>query len=247
MTPDFLTLPDRRLAYQQLRGRKDAAGLVFLGGFASDMTGTKASYLAERCAAAGLPFLRFDYSGHGQSGGSFRQGTIGGWFQDVLAAVDRLSEGPQLVIGSSMGGWLGLMLARDKPERVKAFVGIAAAPDFTEDLIWEKLSPAEREKLAREGEMRDPTAPPDHDAPITFRLVEEARRHLLLRGPLAVACPIRLLQGKADTEVPWRHALRIKEAIGDNAAVAFVEGGDHRLSRPQDLELLWETVAPLAG
>ncbi len=243
MVPDFLNLPDRRLAYQRLRGRADLPGVVFLGGFASDMTGTKASYLAERCGKAGCAFLRFDYRGHGQSSGDFRFCTIGDWFEDACAAFDRLTQGPQILVGSSMGGWLALMLARVRPGSVKAVVGIAAAPDFTEDFIWDNLTAAQRAQLTRTGEIADPTAPPDHQAPITFRLIEEGRKHLVLREPLMVSCPVRLLQGQRDTEVPWRHALRIAEHIPhEDVRVTLIKDGDHRLSRPADLDLLWQTI-----
>jgi len=246
MVPDFLNLPDRRLAYQRLRGRANLPGIVFLGGFASDMTGTKASYLARCCAEADRTFLRFDYRGHGQSSGDFRFGTIGDWFEDACAVFDRLTQGPQILVGSSMGGWLALMLARVRPGSVKALVGIAAAPDFTEDFIWENLTAMQRAQLTRTGEIADPTAPPDQQAPITFRLIEEARKHLLLREPLTVSCPVRLLQGQRDTEVPWQHALRIAEHIPhEDVRVTLIKDGDHRLSRSADLELLWETLRPL--
>jgi pimeloyl-ACP methyl ester carboxylesterase len=243
MVPDFLTLPDRRLAYQRLNGDKTRPGLMFLGGFASDMEGTKASFLYARCAEAGIAYLRFDYRGHGKSDGAFRDGTLGLWCADALAVFDRLTEGPQIVIGSSMGGWLALLLARERKDRVRALIGIAAAPDFTEDMIWARLSPAQRAQLETSGLMPDPTAPPEHDAPITLRLVEEARKHLLLRAPLALACPVHLLQGQNDAEVPWGHALRIAERIArEDVRVTLIKDGDHRLSRPEDLELLWQVA-----
>lgn len=241
-TPEFLTLPDRRLAYQRLSAAKAAPGVVFLGGFASDMTGAKASFLAERCREAGYGFLRFDYSGHGRSDGDFRQGTIGSWFADAGAVFDRLTSGPQIVIGSSMGGWLGLMLAMQRPERVKALIGIAAAPDFTEDLIRAKLDAGQRERLERDGFIADPAAP-RQDMPVTLNLIEEARRHLLLRAPIALTCPVRLLQGQRDTEVPWQHALRIADHIAHgDVRVTLIKDGDHRLNRPQDLDALWRCV-----
>jgi len=240
---DFLTLPDRRLAYQRLRGRTNGPGLVFLGGYASDMTGTKASYLAERCAEAGIAYLRFDYRGTGQSPGNFREGTIGGWFEDACAAFDQLTEGPQVVIGSSMGGWLGLMLAHVRPNRLKAFIGIAAAPDFTEELIWAKLSPAQRTELEKNGEMHDPTAPPEVQVPITFKLIKEARQHLLLHQPIDITCPVHLLQGIRDEEVPANYAIRIAERIlHNNVRITYIKDGDHRLSKPQDLALLWNII-----
>jgi pimeloyl-ACP methyl ester carboxylesterase len=243
MTPEFLTLPDGRLAYQRLRGKKTAPGLVFLGGYASDMTGTKVSYLADRCKAVDISLLRFDYRGHGQSSGDFKDGTIGSWLEDTCAAFDQLTEGPQIIIGSSMGGWLGLLLAMKKPERTKALIGIAAAPDFTEDLMWLRLSPDQRERLEQDGFVYDETQPPNEQAPITLKLIEEARQHLLLRAKIPVSCSVRLIQGLHDTEVPWQHVLRITENIAhDDVRSILVKDGDHRLSRGQDLELLWRTV-----
>lgn len=247
MTPEFLTLPDRRLAYQRRRGQKNAPGIVFLGGFASDMTGTKASFLEENCVKAGLSFLRFDYRGHGQSSGDFKDGTIGGWFEDACIVFEQLTEGPQIIIGSSMGGWMALMLAMKMPERVRALIGIAAAPDFTEDLMWPRLTPMQREKLERDGLIYDENASPDHNPPLTLNLIQEARKHLLLRAKIPVKCPVRLLQGLPDTEVPWQHAQRIAENLeSDDVRIISVEDGDHRLSRPQDLELLWRTVGSLS-
>jgi len=239
---EFLTLPDRKLAYQRLRGC-GGIGIVFLGGYASDMTGTKAGFLAEKAAESGFPYLRFDYRGHGQSGGDFRDGTIGAWFEDAREALDRLTEGPQVLVGSSMGGWIGLMLARARPERVKAFVGIAAAPDFTEDLMWLRLSAEQKEQLTRTGEILDPTAPPEAQLPVALKLIEEGRNHLLLRAPIKIACAVHLLQGLHDEEVPWQHAIRITENIAhDNVRITFIKDGDHRLSRASDLEFLWRVV-----
>jgi len=224
-------------------GDKSAPGVVFLGGFASDMTGTKATFLAERCAKVGYRFLRFDYRGHGQSSGDFKEGTIGAWFEDTCVVFDQLTEGPQIIVGSSMGGWLGLMLAMKKPERVKALVGVAAAPDFTEDLMWLRLSPDQRAQMERNGFMVEEMAPPDEQAPITLRLIEEARQHLLLRAVIPVTCPVRLLQGLHDVDVPWQHTLRILENIAhDDVRALFIKDGDHRLSRPPDLNALWRTV-----
>jgi len=243
MSVEFLSLAERRLAYQRLRGEAGKAGLLFLGGYASDMTGTKASFLAERCSKVGYSFLRFDYRGHGQSSGDFRLGTIGGWFEDARDIFDCLTEGPQIIIGSSMGGWLALMLARERPERVKALVGIAAAPDFTEDLMWMRLTPDQRAELESRGEILDPTAPAGAQMPVTLKLIEEARKHLMLRAPIKIECSVHLLQGLHDEEVPWQHVLRIVENIvHENVRASLIKDGTHRLSRPQDLELLWKTV-----
>lgn len=243
MIPEFLSLPDRRLAYQLLRGRPNSPGIVFLSGYASDMTGAKAEFLAERCAAAGLSFLRFDYRGTGQSSGEFLEGTIGSWFEDASLIFDRLTKGPQIVIGSSMGGWLGLLLARQKPERMRAFIGIAAGPDFTEDMVIPHMTPEQHAQMAREGVVRMEAPPGSDPLPVTRRLIEEARQHLILRQPLAVKCPVRLLQGMQDKDIPWQHAHRIAEALAqDDVRVTLIKDGGHRLSRPQDLDLLWRTV-----
>lgn len=243
MTPEFLSLPDRRLAYQRLRGRSDKPGVVFLGGYASDMTGTKASFLAEYCADRNLSFLRFDYRGHGQSSGDFKECTIGDWFQDSLAVFEQLTEGPQIIIGSSMGGWMGLMLAMRQPERTKSFIGIAAAPDFTEDLMWEIFSKEQKKKIKQERMIYDETAPPGEQAPVTLRLIEEARGHLILREPIPLLCPIRLLQGMEDRDVPWTYAPRIADTVqSKDARIVLIKDGDHRLSRTQDLTLLREAV-----
>jgi pimeloyl-ACP methyl ester carboxylesterase len=248
MTPDFLSLPDRRLAYQRLSGDKTRPGLIFLGGFASDMEGTKASFLHERCVEEGFSYLRFDYQGHGKSEGAFEDGTLGLWFEDALAVFDHLTTGPQIVIGSSMGGWIALLLARLRQQRVKALIGIAAAPDFTEDMIWAKLSPAQRAQLEKNGGMADPTAPPGYETRLTLRLIEEARTHLLLRAPISLGCPVHLLQGQQDAEVPWGHALRVAEKITrEDVCVTLIKDGDHRLSRPQDLAFLWQTVRSLSA
>ena len=230
-----------RLAWRRIAGR--GPGVVFLGGFNSDMTGSKAEFLAGWCEARGTPFLRFDYSGHGASGGRFIDGTIGRWAEDAGCVLDALTEGPQVLVGSSMGGWIALLQALRRP--VRALVGIAPAPDFTEDLMWAEFTPAQRAAIEREGVWHRPS---EYGAPypITRALIEDGRRHLLLRGPLPVDAPVRILQGQQDPDVPWDHALRIAKALtGEDVRVHLVKDGDHRLSRPQDLALLGETLAPL--
>jgi len=230
-----------RLAWRRLPGR--GVGVVFLGGFNSDMTGTKAEFLAAWCEARGTPFLRFDYSGHGESQGRFEDGTIGRWAADAACVVDALAPGPRVLVGSSMGGWIALLLALKRMPH--ALVGIAPAPDFTEDLMWAQFTPEIRAAIEREGVWHRPS---DYGAPypITRALIEEGRDHLLLRAPIALDAPVRILQGMDDPDVPWRHALRIAEAItGGDVRVTLVKDGDHRLSRPADLALLGETLAPL--
>jgi pimeloyl-ACP methyl ester carboxylesterase len=231
------------IAYRRRAGTDGPAGnaarpnVVFLGGFMSDMTGAKAEWLEGFTRNAGLSYLRFDYSGHGASEGVFTDGTIGGWLGDALDVLDRLTEGPQVLVGSSMGAWLALLAALQRPERVRGIVGIAAAPDFTEDLIYNELSADERATLMRDGIIHQPSDYGDKPYPITRTLIEEARAHLLLRGPIAVHCPIHLLHGLADPDVPWRTAVRILELVESPAAAAtLIKDGDHRLSRHEDLE-----------
>ncbi len=237
------------IAWRRVRGRApgEGVGVVFLGGFHSDMTGSKASHLAAWCAARGRAFLRFDYGGHGASGGRFEEGTIGGWIGDALAAFDALTEGPQVVVGSSMGGWIALHLALRRPERVRALVGVAAAPDFTEELIWNRLPPETRSLLAREGVWRRPSEHGDPH-PITRALIEDGRRHLLLGAPIPIRVPVRLLHGMRDADVPWDVSLRLAGRLESvDVRVVLVKAGDHRLSSPEDLDLLTSTLAPLLG
>src|SRR5579871_387512 len=241
--PKFLTLPDRRLAYQLQLGKPGSPGIVFFNGYASNMRGIKAEFLDERCSKAGVSFLRFDYRGHGQSSGDFTDGTIGDWFDDACIIFDRLAAGTQIVIGSSMGGWIALMLALKKPEHVRALIGIAAAPDFTEEFFLPDLTPEKHAQLEHDGVVYLRVSPPDKPLPITKNFVEEARKHLLLRSPFFVTCPVRLLHGMQDEEIPWRHALRISESVSHgDVRITLVKDGGHRLSRPQDLELLWRAV-----
>lgn len=237
----FITHNQRRLAYEAQAGT--TPGLLFLGGYFSDMTGTKAQFLAESCAAERRAFVRFDYNGHGQSEGRFRDGCIGDWFSDALAVFDQCTTGPQIIIGSSMGGWLALKLALARPDRIAGLIGIAAAPDFTEDLVWDMLDEADKVRMQREGYLAGKGA----DALIyTHKLIEEGRQHLLLRSPLTLACQVRLLQGQQDDAVPWQTALKIQQALpAEQVTVKLIADGDHRLSRPQDLALLWQTVQGL--
>ena len=217
-------------------------------GFRSDMNGIKATALAGHCRTRDHAFLRFDYFGHGASSGDFRAGTIGRWLEDALAVIDRLTEGPQILVGSSMGGWIALLAALARPGRVKALIGIAPAPDFTEDLIWARLSEAQRRELLERGELAAASAYEADPIPITLRLVEEGRRHLLLRAPIRLSCPVRLLHGMEDPDVPYQTSLHLVERLtGTEAVVELIEDGDHRLSRPQDLTRLFAAVDAMAA
>ena len=233
------------LAWERLSGTGPT--IVFLPGFKSDMGGSKALDLAAFCAERGHAMLRFDYSGHGASGGRFEDGTIGRWTADALAVIDRLTTGNMLLAGSSMGGWIALLAALARPDRVAGLVGIAAAPDFTELLMWEAMSPAERATLKHDGVLFVPSQY-DEPYPVTWQLIEEGRKHLLLHAPIQLDCPVRLLQGQQDPDVPWELSLRLAAAIsGPDVRVTLVKDGDHRLSRPEDLALLRRTLEPFLG
>lgn len=231
------------LAWARMEG--SGPTVVFLPGFRSDMTGDKATNLAAFCAARGQAMLRLDYSGHGASGGTFEDGTIGIWAQDALAVIDQLTTGKLILVGSSMGGWLALLVALARPERVAALVGIAAAPDFTDALMWDAMTFEERATLMRDGILRIPSQYGD-PTPITRALIEDGRNHLLLGNAILLDCKVRLLHGQADPDVPWEMALRISEQlVTPDVQVILVKDGDHRLSRPSDLALLRQTVAGL--
>lgn len=239
------------LAYQRFASA-DASlpTIVFLGGFRSDMQGSKALYLDDACRARQQPFLRFDYRGHGQSEGLFEDGCIGLWFQDALRLIDELTQGPLVLVGSSMGGWIGLLVARARPKRVQGFIGIAAAPDFTKEMRA-GLSAAQSEVIARDGIIRIPNHYSDDPYVITKLLLDDGPAHYLLENPLELRVPVRLLQGMKDEDVPWQTAFRIKNALSeggnDDVEVLLIEEGNHRLSRPEDLDLLDAQVRALSG
>jgi pimeloyl-ACP methyl ester carboxylesterase len=232
-----------RLAYARRPGRQP--GVVFLGGFRSDMTGSKAMALDAHCASQGRGFLRFDYSGHGASAGRFEEGTIGRWAADALAVFDALTDGPQVLVGSSMGGWIALLLARARPTRIAGLIGIAPAPDFVSELLWPALDAAQRAAIERDGVLHLPSQYGE-PTPITRALIEDGRRQTVLDAPIALAAPVRILHGMADPDVPWRHALRLVTALpGGDVRLTLIKDGDHRLSRPEDLRLLTETLDQL--
>lgn len=229
------------LAWKRIAGAGPT--IVFLPGFRSDMEGSKAVFLAEVAEARGHALLRLDYSGHGVSGGRFEDGSIGIWTADALAVIDATTAGPLILVGSSMGGWIGLNIALARPDRVVAYIGIAAAPDFTESLIWAQMPPAIQARLMEEGVVYAPSDYGD-PLPLTRRLIEDGRRHLLLDKPIPLTCPLRLLQGQEDAEVPWQTALAIAERVESrDVRVTLIKDGDHRLSRESDLSLLQERVA----
>ena len=242
MTAAFLDSPSgRRIAHHRLAG--SGPGVVFLGGFKSDMEGTKALFLHDWAARAGRAFLRFDYSGHGQSSGAFEDGCIGDWAEDAMAAVTALTEGPQVLVGSSMGGWIALLLARAMPDRVAGLVTIAAAPDFTEDSMWQGFDAAQRAALLAEGRVELPSDYDDSPYVITRRLIEDGRDRLVLRSPLPLPFPVRCLQGTADVDVPVPVALRlIEHADSPDMRLTLIKGADHRFSDPDCLTLIARAI-----
>lgn len=242
---------DGRLAWARLPRKPDprasgaTPGVVFLPGFRSDMQGSKAIALREHCAATGRALLRFDYGGHGESAGRFEDGTIGQWAADAIAVLDALTDGPQVLVGSSMGGWIALLVARARPDRVAGLVGIAPAPDFTEQLMWPAFTEAQRAEIMQRGVLHLPSEYGE-PTPITRALIEDGKRQNVLDAPIPLTCPVRILQGMRDPDVPWRHALRLVDAIaGNDVRLHLVKDGDHRLSRPEDLLLLTQTLDQL--
>jgi pimeloyl-ACP methyl ester carboxylesterase len=241
----FLTAPDgARLAYRQRHGA--GRTVVWLGGFRSDMTGSKAAHLDAWAARIGRGFLRFDYFGHGESDGAFAGGTISRWRADSLMAIDALSDGPLVLVGSSMGGWLALLAALARPERVKGLLLIAPAPDFTEKLMTPSLPAEARAALAATGRWERPSPYGDGPYVITQALLDDGARWNLLDAAIPFAGPIRILQGMADADVPWRHATRLMEALEcADVRLTLIKAGDHRLSTPDDLVLLEEALEGL--
>jgi pimeloyl-ACP methyl ester carboxylesterase len=237
----------RRVAARARAG--SAPGLFWLGGFNSDMQGTKALALDAWAAGQGRACVRFDYSGHGESGGAFIDGTIGRWLEESLAVFEQFCRGPQVVIGSSMGGWMALLLAREMAKRtgpsLAGLVLIAPAPDFTEVLMWNAFSPEVKQEIETKGVWLRPSqygAP----YPITRALIEEGRNHLVLGSAIDVGCPVRILQGAQDPDVPWRHAFALAHRLpADDVVLTMIQDGDHRLSRPQDIARLIAAVAEI--
>ncbi len=229
--------------------RVDGIGptVVWLGGFRSDMEGAKAQALADWARGRGRSYLRFDYFGHGESSGAFTVGTIGRWREDALAMVDSLTDGPLVLVGSSMGGWIACLVALARPRRVAGLALVAPAADFTQALMEPSFDAAARAALAGDGVWMRPSQYGDGD-PITRELIEEGRRWSILGKPVGIDVPVRILQGMGDPDVPWRHALALAEALtGEDMVISLVRDGDHRLSRPQDLRRLVSMVEELAS
>jgi pimeloyl-ACP methyl ester carboxylesterase len=239
----------RRVAVRARAG--GSPGLFWLGGFKSDMQGTKAIALDAWAAERHRACVRFDYSGHGESGGDFIDGTIGRWLEESVAVFEQFCTGPQVLIGSSMGGWMALLLARELARRQPAraslagLVLIAPAPDFTEELMWKGFSAEVRQEIETKGVWLRPSQY-DEPYPITRRLIEEGRQHLLLGSAIEVGCPVRILQGAQDPDVPWRHAFALAHRLpADDVVLTVIQDGDHRLSRPQDIARIIAAVAEI--
>ncbi len=220
--------------------------MVFLPGYASDMTGSKALHLESVCTASGHGFLRLDYSGHGASSGRFVDGTIGQWTDDAVLVIAEVTRGPLILVGSSMGGWIMLLAALALRERVAGLVGIAAAPDFTEDLMWDGFDAEQRAALERDAVLTLPSDTVDDPYPVTLELIEEGRQHLLLRSAIELDCPVRLIHGLADTDVPWQTSARLAERlVSDDVTLTLIKGGGHRLSEPRELDLIAGVLSTL--
>jgi pimeloyl-ACP methyl ester carboxylesterase len=238
----------RQIAVRRREGA--VPGLFWLGGFKSDMRGTKAEALDLWARNNGRAMTRFDYSGHGESGGTFTDGTIGRWLEETRAVFDAFCRGPQVVVGSSMGGWLALLLTRELMRRMQAeasvvrLVLVAPAVDFTEELMWKRFSPEVKREIEQTGVWARPSQYSDEPYPITRGLIEEGRKHLLLDGMIETGCPVRILQGVQDPDVPWQHTVELTSHFArDDVVLTLVKDGDHRLSRPEDIERLIAAVA----
>jgi pimeloyl-ACP methyl ester carboxylesterase len=242
----ILTRPDgATIAYHRLSGK--TPWVVFLHGYHSDMGGSKALALEELCRARGQAFLRFDGFGHGQSSGDVLYGTVGRWAADAVAVIDALTEGPVVLVGSSLGGWISLLAALERPKRVAALVGIAAAPDFTEDLMWAEFTEEQRRQMLETGEIAlENCYEPENPWRVHRSLIEDGRNHLLLRDAINLHCPVHLIQGQKDADVPWNTALRIADCLAsEQVEISLVKDGDHRLSRDEDITRLIRIVGGL--
>ncbi|MFN3212397.1 MAG: alpha/beta fold hydrolase [Henriciella sp.] len=242
---DFVSPQGRRLAYRYTAPRSGLT-FVWLSGFKSDMSGSKVTVLEAWAKTQGHGFLAFDYSGHGLSGGAFEEGTISAWREDALAAIEGLTTGPLLLVGSSMGGWMALLSALALKDRVAAMVLIAPAPDFTQKLMWPEFTPEQQAEIMETGQTLRPSEYGD-PYPITRDLIEDGRQWGLLDDPIALGMPIRILQGMQDPDVPWEHGFKLVGALeSEDLVFSLIKDGDHRLSREQDIERLVATCGELA-
>ncbi len=231
------------LAYVHTKGESDLPPVMFLGGFRSDMEGTKAIFLENFCQKRNQEFIRFDYSGHGKSEGKFEEWGISDWAEDALSILEHCIDRPAILIGSSMGGWIAFLLALKQSKKVHTVIGLAAAPDFT---VWmeEKMSDDQKYALSNEGQFELPNDYDDTPYIITKRLIDDGRQNILLNGTQKISAPIYLIQGKQDADVPWETAERIKENLGNNKTqITYIDDADHRLSAPEQLEILRQVLS----
>jgi pimeloyl-ACP methyl ester carboxylesterase len=241
----------RRIAVIACKARRGvkSPGVVWLGGYRSDMSGTKAQAIDAWCGERGLAFLRHDYSGHGASQGEFRDGSISRWLEESLAVFGKFAKGPQILVGSSMGGWIALRMAQELEKRgvrLHAMLLIAPAPDFTERLMWPQLSKSQQEEIATRGFLEERSEYSPEPNVYTRELFEDGRRNLVLTGEVVTHCPVHILQGRLDPDVPWTHAMTLaNQLIHESVSMTLVPDGDHRLSRPQDIELMLSTLGRL--
>jgi pimeloyl-ACP methyl ester carboxylesterase len=251
LTSLTLESPQRTIAVRARQSKDNEnkhPGVVWLGGFKSDMKGTKAAALDDWAAVNGRACLRFDYSGHGESGGEFREGTIGRWLEESLAIYSNFCRGPQVLVGSSMGGWIALLLAQrlravKNAAPLAGMVLIAPAVDFTEELMWRQFSPEIKSEIEDKGEWLRPSEYSADGYPVTKALIEDGRRHLMMGGLIEPGCPVHILQGVQDPDVPWRHAVELVSRFSrDDVVLTLIKDGDHRLSRPDDIARILNAV-----
>lgn len=246
MDPSILTLSNNDTIYYHKmpkNGTNNLPYVVFCGGFMSDMSGTKAVALEEYCQDKGYGYIRFDYFGHGQSSGEFTDGTIGKWKENVLSVIDELTEGPVILIGSSMGGWVSTLAAIERKDRVAGLVTIAAAPDFTSELMWDQFDEATKKQLQEGGVFEMGGDYGDDPYPITYQLIEDGQQHHLLDDVVPLTCPVRLIHGMKDADVPYMYSVRLAEKLkSEDVQVHLIKKGDHRMSTEDDLQCLFEKL-----
>jgi len=244
---EFLEHDGTRIAYRRSVGEKHRAGVVWLGGFHSDMQGEKATALHAHAQRAGRSFVRFDYSGHGESSGKFAEGTIGRWRSDAIAVIDQLTSGSLVLVGSSMGGWMALLSALARPERVKGLVLIAPAPDFTDRLMWASFDVEQKRQIIEDGRWIRPSPYDPAGYPITRALIEEGRSWNVMESEIPLDIPVRILQGGLDEDVPWSYSFQLVERLRSGDVVwTLIKDGDHRLSRPEDIRRMVDLALKLA-
>lgn len=243
--PDFIkNQHNRKIAYHSSRAKEPT--VVFCGGYMSDMEGTKALFLENLCQEIGISYIRFDYSGHGRSSEKFEDGTISTWSEDAISIIDHVAQGPVIVIGSSMGGWIGMIACLALKTRIKAFIGIAVAPDFTRELMWDQYSDGIKETLKRDGIYLEPSDYSDEPYRVSYNLIKDGENHILLNKTIELNCPVRLFHGLKDTSVPHQFSARMAEKLtSDDVIISYNKEGDHRLSSDADLERLKQALIEL--